>query len=274
MKTKKALLLLSVFSTFFLTACGQSSQNSKTIDQLIQTTEKLTSVHSIATNEVSYKTTKDAETQKLTFTSDLTYIKSPYAIHLSGESTAFGNKNTQDLYVVDDSVYAKVNTSTWLQYNIAEQVKKVKDKVDIPVGKELLEAISSHKDKVKLEEKGDNYILTLSGLDDPLSPIIRNQLATTGNDTQFANLQFKDIVITLTFQKKDQSILASKVTANLQLNGAGTATLDMNATYTDFNQIKSIDLPEEAKDAPQAQPKKENTSSQEEHTSSEAESAE
>ncbi len=208
------------------------------------------------------------------FTSDTTMdvdvVSDPLGMHFSMTTTApdmvdEGDKNAAvsvEMYMnQDQGIFAKDETSgQWLKLPSDDFDAIFKETTSSANAKEQLEQLKKFVNDFKFEQTDDAYVLTLDAKGDKFKELIDSELKKSMKDF---NLQ-ENLLDNLTINNMDyvlyidkESFDTKKIDVNMDLkitvdNEEVSSKTKTVVTYTDFNNLKTIDIPKEIIDNAQS----------------------
>ncbi|MDC7955677.1 hypothetical protein PKF05_07555, partial [Fusobacterium simiae] len=113
---------------------------------------------------------------------------------------------------------------------------------------ELYDVMKDNIDKIDIEEKDGNYIISISKDSEFLKEAILKQLSnmnTAGNQIG-DNVNIDNITVTYIVDKNTYSMISSNNTFDMNLINNVKVAVTIDAKYSNLNNVKEIAIPEEA----------------------------
>ncbi|MEY9975234.1 DUF6612 family protein [Lysinibacillus sp. RC79] len=203
---------------------------------------------------------------------DMDVVTDPIAMHLSGSMTmpdmaSEGQKNTEmpiDMYMKKDQGFFMKNedTNAWYKLPDAQFDTMMEQTASSADAKAQLEQLKNFIKDFKFEQTDDSYILTLDAKGDKFKELIDSEINKSMKDmgleeNPLDNLTIDKIHYILQIDKK--TFDTNKMDMNFDLKmKVEDQELSMKTksvvTYTDFNHLKTIDIPQEIIDKAQSIP--------------------
>ncbi|MGE8000661.1 DUF6612 family protein [Lysinibacillus sp. NPDC093190] len=201
---------------------------------------------------------------------DMDVVTDPIAMHLSGSMTmpdmaSEGQKNTEmpiDMYMKKDQGFFMKNadTNAWYKLPDAQFDTMMEQTASSADAKAQLEQLKNFIKDFKFEQTDDSYILTLDAKGDKFKELIDSEINKSMKDmgleeNPLDNLTIDKIHYILQIDKK--TFDTNKMDMNFDLKmKVEDQELSMKTksvvTYTDFNHLKTIDIPQEIIDKAQS----------------------
>jgi len=113
---------------------------------------------------------------------------------------------------------------------------------------EVYNAMKDNLDKIDIDEKDGNYIITISKNSDFLQEAMKKQLANTntaqvGNDVKIENIAVKYVI-----DKNTYLASSSLISFDFEMQGM-KISMEMDTKTSNINNVSDIVVPEEAKNA-------------------------
>jgi len=194
---------------------------------------------------------------------DVDVVTDPLGMHFSMTTTApdmldEGDKNNEtsvEMYMnKDQGIFVKDETSDeWLKLPSDDFDSILKETSSAANAKEQLEQLKKFAGDFKFEQTDDAYVLTLDAKGDKFKELIDSEMKKSMKDL---NLQ-ENPLDNLTINKMDYVLYidkktfdTNKIDVNMDLkikveNEEFSSKTKTVVTYTDFNNLKTIDIPKE-----------------------------
>ena len=158
-------------------------------------------------------------------------------------------------YIKDNVIYVKNgDSSAWLKSSDPKLLSQFEKYKQITSSDKVMDFYKKLGKDFKITEENGNYVLTYNGSGDQFKELMTALSESSGgqlNSKAINNVDFKNVdikyVVTKDFNIVSGEVkmeIASKSTSNPE-----TLKLVQTITYAKINQVNSIDLPEEAKNA-------------------------
>ncbi|MBP2622347.1 DUF6612 family protein [Streptococcus oricebi] len=268
-RTKKLLCSLVAGLSIFLVACSSqtidksgTNNSSSKVDQGPVLTDLLDNIQNSDSFETQVKTkielgadkTGQAEGDGTQFTVDTnaSIIREPIALKLELKTNTLGKSGQSVFYIKDGTIYVKpAESDTWLKQESQELVDKIKEKQEQSNNFEFFEAAVKNKDKLQLNEQKDGYVLDIKDAGQDFQDVFIKQMKASNPILKNINIEFSKMNLQLKIDKKTKLPQSMKMDAKMKIENQ-TAVMTVDAVYKNFNKVSDIKLPEEAKDAQEA----------------------
>ena len=243
---KLLFVVLTVFSVIFIGACGKSKIDKKeVIEKFIAASESMKSGDMI----MNLKMTQNQNGKKNTMnmTSNVSLILEPLAMKMEMEVPAQNIK--MNSFIKDNVMYIQNPADNqWYKQALSDEMSsQFKGYMN---SDDTYNAMRDNLDKIDIDEKDGNYIISISKDSEFLKDAMKKQLANSnaaggqiGNDVKIENIAVKYIVDKNTY-------LASSSTVSFDFEMQGMKiSMEMDAKMSNINNVTDIVVPEEAKNA-------------------------
>jgi hypothetical protein len=162
-----------------------------------------------------------------------------------------GKQNQKmSMYLKDSSnIYIKTGSSDWKKAPVDEATKKQLDSVkDVAGNDKALNFYKNNADSFKVEEEGDNYVLTYTGNDEKFKELLKELGSSSGTSSNYDQFNFKNTTVKLTVKKSNYEPVASEVSTELESkkDSKNIAKLVTKQTFSEINSAK-VTAPEGVK---------------------------
>ena len=251
---KYLLLIATVILSVTLAACGMGTSAEQIVNKSVESSKNIKSTDFEATNQSEILVGEQNQTIENTVSGSL--IMDPLAMKATTDVKAQGQSQTLELYIKDGTAYAKsTGQNEWVKSsnnNITAQFENLKKIANSDQILEFYKKIA--KDFKKTEENG-NYVLTYTGNGDQFKDLmVAVANASSGSEvtaSAFNNVDFKNVSIKLVVTK-DFTPVNNEVTMELATKDTSNPTTMKNKQiikYSNVNNVKEINLPDEVKNA-------------------------
>ena len=244
---KLLFVVLTVFSVIFIGACGKSKIDKKeVIEKFIAASESTKSGDML----VNMKMTQNQNGNKsdMEMTMNVSLILEPIAMKMEMEMPAQNLKMTS--FIKDNTMYIQNPVDNqWFKQSLTDEIAS-QFKGYMTNSAVIYDAMRNNIDKIDIDEKGGNYIISISKDSEFLKDAMKQQLASTntagaqiGDDVKIENIAVKYIVDKNTY-------LASSSTVSFDFEMQGMKiSMEMDAKMSNINNVTDIVVPEEALNA-------------------------
>ena len=243
MSLKKLLfIILTIFSMIFIGACGKSKIDKKeVIEKFIAASESIKSGDMLI-NVKMVQNFNDKKTN-VDMTIDASIIQEPLAMRM--EISVASHNVKMNSFIKDNVMYIQnpVNSQWFTQpvnEELANQFRSYMNTADI------YNAMKANIDKIDIDEKDGNYIISISKNSDFLAEAMKKQLtnsntAQVGNDVKIENIAVKYVVDKNTY-------LTSSATISFDFEMQGMKiSMEMDTKMSNINNVPDIVVPDEVK---------------------------
>ena len=244
---KLLFVVLTIFSVIFIGACGKSNIDKKeVIEKFIAASESTKSGDML----VNMKMTQNQNGNKsdMEMTMNVSLILEPIAMKMEMEMPAQNLKMTS--FIKDNTMYIQNPVDNqWFKQSLTDEIAS-QFKGYMTNSAVIYDAMRNNIDKIDIDEKGGNYIISISKDSEFLKDAMKQQLASTntagaqiGDDVKIENIAVKYIVDKNTY-------LASSSTVSFDFEMQGIKmSMEMDAKMSNINNVTDIVIPEEVLNA-------------------------
>ena len=241
---KLLFVVLTVFSVIFIGACGKSKVDKKeVIEKFIAASENMKSGDML----INMKMVQNLNGNKtnMDMTIDASIIQEPLAMRME---IAMPSQNVKMTSFIKDNIMYIQNPvdNQWFTQPITDEIAK-QFKGYMNNSNEVFNAMKENVDKIDIDEKDGNYIITISKNSDFLQEAMKKQLANTntaqvGNDVKIENIAVKYVI------DKNTYLASSLISFDFEMQGM-KISMEMDTKTSNINNVSDIVVPEEAKNA-------------------------
>ena len=242
---KLLFVVLTVFSVIFIGACGKSKVDKKeVIEKFIAASESMKSGDIL----VNMKMTQNGNKNTMNMTTNASLILDPLVMKLEMEVPLQNLKMTS--FIKDNIMYIQNPADNqWYKQTLSDEIAN-QFKSYMNNSNEFYNAMRNNLDKIDIDEKDGNYIISISKDSDFLEEAMKSQLANSnatvgqiGNDVKIENIVVKYIV-----DKNTYLTSSSTVSFDFEMQGM-KISMEMDAEMSNINNVTAIDIPEEVLNA-------------------------
>ena len=241
---KLLFVVLTVFSVIFIGACGKSKIDKKeVIEKFIAASESMKSGDML----VNMKMTQNGNKNNIEMTMDVSLILEPIAMKME---MAIPSQNLKmNSFIKDNTMYIQNPVDNqWVKQTLTDEIaSQFKGYMN---SDDTYNAMRDNLDKIDIDEKGGNYIISISKDSEFLKDAMKKQLANTntaagqiGNDVKIENIAVKYIV-----DKNTYLLSSSIVSFDFEMQGM-KMSMEMDAKMSNINNVTDIVIPEEVLNA-------------------------
>ena len=244
---KLLFVVLTIFSVIFIGACGKSNIDKKeVIEKFIAASESTKSGDML----VNMKMTQNQNGNKsdMEMTMNVSLILEPIAMKMEMEMPAQNLKMTS--FIKDNTMYIQNPVDNqWFKQSLTDEIAS-QFKGYMTNSAVIYDAMRNNIDKIDIDEKGGNYIISISKDSEFLKDAMKQQLASTntagaqiGDDVKIENIAVKYIVDKNTYLES-----SSTVSFDFEMQGI-KMSMEMDAKMSNINNVTDIIIPEEVLNA-------------------------
>ena len=244
---KLLFVVLTIFSVIFIGACGKSNIDKKeVIEKFIAASESTKSGDML----VNMKMTQNQNGNKsdMEMTMNVSLILEPIAMKMEMEMPAQNLKMTS--FIKDNTMYIQNPVDNqWFKQSLTDEIAS-EFKGYMTNSAVIYDAMRNNIDKIDIDEKGGNYIISISKDSEFLKDAMKQQLASTntagaqiGDDVKIENIAVKYIVDKNTYLES-----SSTVSFDFEMQGM-KMSMEMDAKMSNINNVTDIVIPEEVLNA-------------------------
>ena len=244
---KLLFVVLAIFSVIFIGACGKNKVDKKeVIEKFIAASENMKSGDML----INMKMVQNLNGNKtnMDMTIDASIIQEPLAMRME---IAMPSQNVKMTSFIKDNIMYIQNPvdNQWFTQPITDEIAK-QFKGYMNNSNEVFNAMKENVDKIDIDEKDGNYIITISKNSDFLQEAMKKQLANTntagnqlGDDVKIENIAVKYVV-----DKNTYLTSSSLISFDFEMQGT-KISMEMDTKTSNINNVSDIDIPEEVKNA-------------------------
>ena len=244
---KLLFVVLTVFSVIFIGACGKSKIDKKeVIEKFIAASESMKSGDMLVNMKMAQN--QNGNKNNIEMTMDVSLILEPIAMKMEMEMPAQNLKMTS--FIKDNTMYIQNPVDNqWVKQTLTDEIAS-QFKGYMTNSAVIYDAMRNNIDKIDIDEKGGNYIISISKDSEFLKDAMKQQLASTntagaqiGDDVKIENIAVKYIVDKNTYLES-----SSTVSFDFEMQGM-KMSMEMDAKMSNINNVTDIVIPEEVLNA-------------------------
>ena len=243
---KKIVFIIStVILSIALTGCSTKTPSSQ--EAIDKYTEALKSIKSETYNsDVTVKDTLRNKENTYKFNINGTVVDNPLAMNVNIKI----DERTLSLFMKDsNSLYVKQNSLNWRKFKSSSDTLERFDSANkISRDKENIDFLKSNANDFKVEQQGDNYVLTYSGSDAKYKDFLISSFIGFGEMSEFKRYELKNITIKQTVKKSSFEPVELNITSELtyKYDSSVKSYIEIKTTTSNVNLTKIIQ-PEDLK---------------------------
>ena len=247
---KLLFVVLTVFSVIFIGACGKNKVDKKeVIEKFIAASENMKSGDML----INMKMVQNLNGNKtnMDITIDASIIQEPLTMRME---IAMPSQNVKMTSFIKDNIMYIQNPvdNQWFTQPITDEIAK-QFKGYMNNSNEVFNAMKENVDKIDIDEKDGNYIITISKNSDFLQEAMKKQLANTNTaGSQIGdNVKIENIAVKYVIDKNTYLASSSLISFDFEMQEMqGTKiSMEMDTKTSNINNVTDIDIPEEAKNS-------------------------
>ena len=244
--SKKLLfVLLTVFSVMLIGACGKSKINKEeVINKFVEVSKDMKSANMLMDIKMAQKGVKE----NINISIDSAIIIEPLQMKLE---MAVSNQPTKiDLYIKDGYMYALDPLSNqWVKQKSTELANE-QFKGYMTNSLYIYDVMKDNIDKMEVDEKDGNYIISISKNSEFLKEAMKKQLSNmnTPGGQLGEQIEIDNIAIQYIIDKNTYLVKNSIMSFDVVINGEKLA-MNLDTKFSNINGVSEISIPEEAKNA-------------------------
>ena len=242
---KLLFLVLTVFSVMFVGACGKSKINKEeVINKFVEVSKDMKSANMLMDIKMSQKGSKESINMSI----DSAIILEPLEMKLE---MAVPNQPTKiDLYIKDGYMYALDPLSNqWMKQKVTDLVNE-QFKGYMTNSLYIYDVMKDNIDKMDVDEKDGNYIISISKNSEFLKDAMKKQLSNmnTPGSQLGEQIEIDNIAIQYIVDKNTYLVKNSIMSFDVAMNGE-KITINLDTKFSNINEVKEISIPEETKNS-------------------------
>ena len=242
---KLLFLLLTVFSVMFIGACGKSKINKEeVINKFIKVSKDMKSANML----MNIKTTQKGLKESIDISMDSAIILEPLQMKL--EITVPSQSTKMDLYIKDDYMYVLDPLSNqWMKQKVTD-LENEQFKGYMTNSLYIYDVMKDNIDKMDVDEKDGNYIISTSKNSEFLKEAMKKQLSNmnTAGSQLDEQIEIDNIAIQYIIDKNTYLVKNSIMSFDVAMNGE-KITINLDTKFSNINEVKEIFIPEETKNS-------------------------
>ena len=243
---KLLFVVLTVFSVIFIGACGKSKVDKKeVIEKFIAASESMKSGDMLI--NVKMAQNLDGNKTNMDMTIDASIIQEPLAMKME---IGIPSQNVKMKTFIKDNIMYIQNPADnqWYKQALSDEMSsQFKGYMN---SDDTYNAMRDNLDKIDIDEKDGNYIITISKNSDFLQEAMKKQLANTNTaGSQIGdNVKIENIAVKYVVDKNTYLASSSLISFDFEMQGM-KISMEMDTKMTNINNVTDIVVPEEAKNA-------------------------
>ena len=228
---KKLVLTIStVILTIVLTGCSTKTPTSQEV--IDKYSETLKGIKSLSYNsDITMLIKSNSKETNLKPITTITNITS--------------NDNTASAYMNDSETfyYKQNNTSKWIKLKAnSENVNRVYSNNKISIENERVKFLKDNANDFKVEQQGDNFILSYSGNGEKYKDFLIKSFIATGNAKTINKANLESITIKQTIKKDSFEPVELYINCTISNKGSSsfTADIELKTTTSNINLTKVV----------------------------------
>ncbi|AFS71608.1 DUF6612 family protein [Exiguobacterium antarcticum] len=181
-------------------------------------------------------------------------IQKPLAMHqtVNMKNPQDGKDIRVENYIMDDKLYMSQNNQWFVQdiSELGDMMESMKSNASI---EQNLQLLKKYKDNWTVKREGNVYQIDVDLKGDKLKAFMKDSLEQTGQLTPMKDvidqIDYKKMEYSMTYDAKTYYPKTLDMEMAFEVDGQSEFTMKNESTFSKFNEIKSIELPTEAKDA-------------------------
>ena len=242
---KLLFLVLTVFSVMFIGACGKSKINKEeVINKFVEVSKDMKSANMLMDIKMSQKGSKESINMSI----DSAIILEPLEMKL--EMTVPNQPTKIDLYIKDGYMYALDPLSNqWMKQKVTDLVNE-QFKGYMTNSLYIYDVMKDNIDKIDVDEKDGNYIISISKNSEFLKDAMKKQLSNmnTPGSQLGEQIEIDNIAIQYIVDKNTYLVKNSIMSFDVAMNGE-KITINRDTKFSNINEVKEISIPEETKNS-------------------------
>ena len=242
---KLLFLVLTVFSVMFVGACGKSKINKEeVINKFVEVSKDMKSANMLMDIKMSQKGSKESINMSI----DSAIILEPLEMKL--EMTVPNQPTKIDLYIKDGYMYVLDPLSNqWMKQKVTDLVNE-QFKGYMTNSLYIYDVMKDNIDKMDVDEKDGNYIISISKNSEFLKEAMKKQLSNmnTPGSQLGEQIEIDNIAIQYIVDKNTYLVKNSIMSFDVAMNGE-KITINLDTKFSNINEVKEISIPEETKNS-------------------------
>ena len=233
---KLLFVVLAIFSVIFIGACGKNKVDKKeVIEKFIAASENMKSGDML----INMKMVQNLNGNKtnMDITIDASIIQEPLAMRME---IAMPSQNVKMISFIKDNIMYIQNPvdNQWFTQSITDEIAK-QFKGYMNNSNEVFNAMKENVDKIDIDEKDGNYIITISKNSDFLQEAMKKQLANTNTaGSQIGdNVKIENIAVKYVIDKNTYLASSSLISFDLEMQGT-KISMEMDTKTSNINNVR------------------------------------
>ena len=246
---KSIFIILAIFSITFIVTCGKKDNLDKKeiIEKFIEASENTKSMD----GTIDIKTEMELNGNKVVenISMDSSLILDPFMMKVEmqvpNHPKILGYLDEEFIYFLNPQ------NNKWYKQNMNDLFGK-RFKTYITNTDPFYDVIKDNIDKIDIEEKNGNYIISISKESQIFKKAMEKQISSTNaiaNSSSENETKIENMSAVYTVDKNTYLTTSSSMSYDLKIPGNGKMTIDVVCKMRNINKIENITIPEEAKNA-------------------------
>ena len=244
---KKILFtILTVFSIFFVVACGNKEDAKINKEEVIQKSSEAYKNIKSADMLINLKMEPKKNGQAMVLVMDVSITIEPIAMKMSMDIKEQNVKLNS--FIKDDTMYIQNPVdNSWIKQalpeDVSNQFKNIMNSDD-----DTYQVLKSNLDKVNIKEEGGNYVVSVTKDTDFLKEAIKKQNSKVNIAGQSVDLNVDNVTLEYVVDKESYETKSSVVAFDTTIQGQELRMI-VDTIFSNINNIQEITIPEEALNA-------------------------
>lgn len=244
---KLLFLVLTVFSVMFVGACGKSKINKEeVINKFVEVSKDMKSANMLMDIKMTQKGLKES----IDISMDSVIILEPLQMKLEITVPNQSTPTKMDLYIKDGYMYALNPLSNqWMKQKVTD-LENEQFKGYMTNSLYIYDVMKDNIDKMNVDEKDGNYIISISKNSEFLKEAMKKQLSNmnTAGSQLDEQIEIDNIAIQYIIDKNTYLVKNSVMSFDVAMNGE-KITINLDTKFSNINEVKEISIPEETKNS-------------------------
>lgn len=256
MKKLQRILMALALCSLSIGAVGCSSNSKMSNEEIVKKIDESSKSVKNSKSKVESKLSVNLSGKSIvtTVTMDAEATEDPFVVKVDGKVETGGKSRDINMYMLGEKIYIKNIYNQWVPAKDANLRKVFEDRKNIAKFDNMVELLKSVEKNLNVEEKGSNYEVTYSGIDDSAKESLKKAIISTQQNSEkiLKNMEIEKLEIKYLIDKKTFYPTDCEIKSTVKVSqGTKEISFDMDikANYFDINQVKEIAIPDEVKNA-------------------------
>ena len=262
MKKLQRILMALALCSLSIGAVGCSSNSKMSNEELVKKIDESSKSVKNSKSKVESKLSVNLSGKSIvtTVTMDAEATEDPFVVKVDGKVETGGKSRDINMYMLGEKIYIKNIYNQWVPAKDANLRKAFEDRKNIAKFDNMVELLKFVEKNLNVEEKGSNYEVTYSGVDDSAKEALKKMIISNQPDAEkvLKNMEIEKLDIKYVVDKNTFYPTEFEMKSVMKVsegNQSVSFDMEMKVKYSDINKVKEIVIPDEVKNAKETKAK-------------------